>query len=105
MGTVRSGQRAGAYHQATKHSWESVRRGGRGLDWENRPRPFKAYRGVEKIDLPRDLPGLEVRAMDALAGSAGRGEKVPAPPPTGEDLSRLLQLGAGGPPPPRVPHR
>jgi hypothetical protein len=30
---------------------------------------------VEKIDLPRDLPGLEVRAVDALAGSAGRGEK------------------------------
>jgi SagB-type dehydrogenase family enzyme len=92
---VGSGQRAGAYHQATKHSWESVRRGGRALDWENRPRPFKAYRGVEKIDLPRYLPGLEVRAMDALAGSAGRGEKVPARPPTAEDLSRLLQLGAG----------
>jgi SagB-type dehydrogenase family enzyme len=100
---VGSGQRARAYHQATKHSRESVRRGGRALDWENRPRPFKAYRGVEKIDLPRDLPGLEVRAMDALAGSAGRGEKVPAWPPSVEDLSRLLQLGAGAHRPVRFP--
>src|SRR5918996_329088 len=94
-GPVGSGQQARAYHQATKHSWESVRRGGRALDWENRPCPFKAYRGVEKIDLPRDLPGLEVGAMDALAGSAGRGEKVAPRPPSMEDLSRLLRLGAG----------
>ena len=32
-----------AYHEATKHSPESVRRPSRGLDWDNRPSPYKEY--------------------------------------------------------------
>ena len=40
------------YHEQTKHSYESVRRSARGLDWANRPDPFKTYLGVEGLPLP-----------------------------------------------------
>ena len=46
------------YHEATKHSFVSVRTGGHRLDWENRPRPFKEYRGVAPEPLPADLEAL-----------------------------------------------
>src|SRR5215475_3770474 len=32
---------ARAYHQATKHSWTSVRSSNHALDWTNKPFPFK----------------------------------------------------------------
>jgi hypothetical protein len=34
------------YHERTKHSFESVRRSGRMLDWSSFPRPFKEYVGL-----------------------------------------------------------
>ena len=40
------------YHEGTRHTFESVRRGARFLDWENRPHPFKEYAGLEAIELP-----------------------------------------------------
>ncbi|HEX4865216.1 MAG TPA: hypothetical protein VFV02_14190, partial [Acidimicrobiales bacterium] len=40
------------YHEVTKHSYESVRTGPRGLDWANSPRKFKTYVGVDAILLP-----------------------------------------------------
>src|SRR5712692_2069091 len=43
-----------SYHEITKHSPESVRRGG-GLDFSNQPRPFKKYVGVRSIPLPAAL--------------------------------------------------
>jgi SagB-type dehydrogenase family enzyme len=42
------------YHELTKHSYESVRRGARFLDWANRPHPFKEYVDVEPRPLPTD---------------------------------------------------
>ena len=98
-----SGRRGRAYHQATKHSWESVRTRGRELDWENRPRPFKVYRGMERIELLRGLPDLEVRAVDAVAASAAPGMGMSAGAPSLEDLSRVLWLGAGAHRPIRFP--
>jgi SagB-type dehydrogenase family enzyme len=35
------------YHEETKHTYESVRRSARALDWPNRPHPFKEYVGLE----------------------------------------------------------
>jgi SagB-type dehydrogenase family enzyme len=46
------------YHERTKHSFESVRRSAHRLDWENRPHPFKDYRGLEARALPRELARL-----------------------------------------------
>src|SRR5256885_17227990 len=50
------------YHNATKHTPESVRRSARALDWANMPDPFRHYEGAPLIDLPADstefLPAL-----------------------------------------------
>src|SRR3712207_6383395 len=45
---------ARSYHERTKHSFESIRTSGHRLDWENRPNPFKEYRGIESVPLPDD---------------------------------------------------
>lgn len=44
-----------AYHQATKHTYESVRTNARFLDWRNQPDPFRRYEGARLIPLPADL--------------------------------------------------
>jgi len=46
------------YHIATEHSWESVRRRGGGLDWSNRPDPFRRWTGsaLELLPLPASSP-------------------------------------------------
>src|SRR6267154_1838496 len=41
------------YHETSKHSPESVRRSSRGLDWANKPYPYKDYApGLPTIGLP-----------------------------------------------------
>lgn len=78
------------YHDATKHSFESVRRSSHRLDWANRPHPFKEYVALEPLPLPAELPELDVAALDAIAGRGG--------PPAELDqagLARLLRWGAG----------
>jgi SagB-type dehydrogenase family enzyme len=46
------------YHERTKHSYESVRRGARGLDWANQPVPYKDYPGIPLEPLPPHLERL-----------------------------------------------
>ncbi|MCS7172439.1 MAG: SagB family peptide dehydrogenase [Armatimonadetes bacterium] len=64
-----------AYHEATKHSYWSVRSAPGGLDWSNEPRLRKRYRGPDLLPLPRDLPRGGLAAVEAVAspGSEGRG--------------------------------
>ena len=83
-----------AYHEATKHSVESIRRGGHMLDWTNMPRPWKLYdASLPEIPLPSELAWTGVSVGGALPGADA--------PPDGEgglSLSRLasvLQLSAG----------
>lgn len=45
-----------AYHEATKHSVEALRRSPHFLDWANQPDPFRHYDGVPLLDLPADPP-------------------------------------------------
>jgi len=45
------------YHQATKHTYESVRTNARFLDWHNQPDPFRRYDGAPLITLPAE-PGF-----------------------------------------------
>ncbi len=59
------------YHEATKHSVESLRRTRRVLDWANMPEPFRYYRGVPVLDLPADPPAPQTPALDVLAGASG----------------------------------
>ena len=59
------------YHEATKHSVESLRRARRVLDWANMPDPFRHYEGVPVLDLPADPPAPEMPAIDVLQGALG----------------------------------
>ncbi|HEX4642122.1 MAG TPA: SagB/ThcOx family dehydrogenase, partial [Candidatus Acidoferrales bacterium] len=61
-------QRLFSYHQGTKHTYHSVRRNARYLDWRNQPDPFRRYEGVPEILLPR-APGFpDVGIFAAIAG-------------------------------------
>jgi SagB-type dehydrogenase family enzyme len=86
-----AGAAARRYHELTKHSFESVRRGARFLDWDNRPIPFKEYAGIVPVALPRELPQPPVPALAALAAPPGPPAGTPGP----ADLARLLRWGAG----------
>src|ERR1700760_4250775 len=59
------------YHEATKHSVESLRRALHVLDWENMPNPFRHYEGVPVLDLPADPPSPEMPAVEVLRGVSG----------------------------------
>ncbi|MGH2768595.1 MAG: SagB family peptide dehydrogenase, partial [Actinomycetota bacterium] len=77
------GSAARAFHLATRHSPESIRRLRHYLDWENYPNLFKVYEGTDRIPLP---PATQ---MERAGGAAG----LEAPDLPG--LARLLLLGAG----------
>jgi len=62
-----------AYHQATKHTYQSVRLDAHFLDWKNQPNPFRIYEGAANAVLPPD-PGFPnagtfatIAALDADA--------------------------------------
>ncbi len=78
------------YHEATRHSRESVRASSHGLDWSNKPEPFKIYPDLPVTPLPRDFP---VPTMDALAAISG--EVDAAAPLDLERLAALLFYSAG----------
>jgi SagB-type dehydrogenase family enzyme len=59
------------YHEATKHSVESLRRARHVLDWANMPDPFRRYDGVPVFDLPADPPAPEMPALGVLLGTLG----------------------------------
>jgi len=59
------------YHEATKHSYRSVRRSVGGLDWSNEPFLFKVYPDLAAIPLPRHVPRSGVPAAEAVATSDG----------------------------------
>jgi SagB-type dehydrogenase family enzyme len=66
-------ERLFAYHQATKHTYHSVRTNARYLDWHNQPDPFRMYDGIPVILLPPEpgFPNVGVfAAMAALAENA-----------------------------------
>jgi SagB-type dehydrogenase family enzyme len=46
------------YHEATKHSFASVRASAHRLDWDNRPNPFKEFVRLEPMPIPRTLERL-----------------------------------------------
>jgi hypothetical protein len=85
------------YHEATKHSEQSVRTSRHFLDFENQPLSFKIYRDLEAIPLPQsfpenDLPALEVISPCGAAPAAnGHDERTPDL----ATLARVLYLSAG----------
>jgi len=81
-----------AYHEATKHSPETVRRRFHPLDWDNKPHPFKVYPGLERVPLPEDVPPVSVPALEAIGVAEVRD---PAPGLDLAGLARILVRGAG----------
>ena len=81
-----------AYHEATKHSPESIRRSRWRMDWSNKPDPFKRYPDPPRIRLERELPASDRAALDAISGIVGGS-------PVGEVdrrvIARLLTWGTG----------
>jgi SagB-type dehydrogenase family enzyme len=82
---VTSGERLRRYHERTKHSFESIRRGAHSMDWDNEPSRFKRYRDQETQPLPRS-PGTGVPCHRAVRASAERRGAAPL------DLGRLGHL-------------
>jgi SagB-type dehydrogenase family enzyme len=81
------------YHNATKHSYQSLRINPHFLDWENKPLLFKIYPTLEVLRLPKDFRPTGVAALAALATSlpAKDEERVPSL----DELAQLLLFSAG----------
>lgn len=60
-------ERLFAYHQATKHTYHSVRMNARSLDWSNQPNPFRTYEGAEIIALPAEPEFPEAGTFETIA--------------------------------------
>ena len=60
------GEAARRFHDATKHSYQSVRHVPHFLDWENQPLPFKLYRALGEIPLPDVSEAGKVSALGAM---------------------------------------
>ena len=93
-------KRALQYHESTKHSEESLGANPHFLDWENKPLPFKVYRGAESVPLMRDpdiVLGSTPAALDAICTSVSRveDEEAAEKAPDLATLSQVLFLTAG----------
>jgi SagB-type dehydrogenase family enzyme len=87
------GAAARRFHQATKHSLESLEREPHVLDWENLPLPFKVYRGLSALELPLSRAPSGVSAIAAVTGRA-EPVRVGERPGRGA-LARLLHFSLG----------
>src|SRR5258708_6886719 len=60
---------AWTYHDATKHSYTSIRTNPHFMDWSNQPLPFKIYPTLEPMPLPREVRQTGVAALSAISES------------------------------------
>jgi SagB-type dehydrogenase family enzyme len=85
-------QAAWDYHNATKHSYESIRANRHYLDWDNQPIPFKIYSQLDPIPLPQALSSSEMTALEAIStAEVTRKEVVPS----AQTLAEIFFLSAG----------
>ena len=88
----RNPEAAWTYHDATKHSYTSIRTNPHFMDWSNQPLPFKIYPTLELVRLPGEVRQTGVAALSAIA------ESVPARTSASPDLeavAQVLYLSAG----------
>ena len=83
---------AQAYHDATKHSYASVRANAHSLDFANQPLPFKIYATLDPIRLPAEVQQTGVAGLSAIAEIAPPETKAT---PDLEAIAQLLYLSAG----------
>jgi SagB-type dehydrogenase family enzyme len=82
-------ERLFAYHQATKHTYHSVRTNARYLDWHNQPDSFRSYGGAPNIDLPRE-PGFP--DTGTFAAMASLAERTNLPSEDGSESRETIEL-------------
>ena len=83
---------ASNYHEATKHSYTSVRTNPHSLDFENQPLPFKIYPQLELLRMPSEVRQTGIAALSAISGSAPtQTDAVPGL----ETVAQMLYLSAG----------
>ena len=80
------------YHEATKHSYTSIRTNAHYMDWSNQPLPFKIYPTLEPMRLPSEMRQSGVAALSAIAESVSAQTNVS---PDLESVAQLLYLSAG----------
>lgn len=80
-----------SYHNATKHSQQSIRTNLQFLNWGNQPLPFKIYSGLDLIPLPREFREIGIPALRAIAECVRRDN----PLLDLQTLSQLLYFSAG----------
>ena len=88
----RNPEAAWTYHDATKHSYTSIRTNPHFMDWSNQPLPFRIYPTLQPMRLPGELRQTGVAALSAIA------ESVPPHTNASPDLeavAQLLYLSAG----------
>ena len=88
------GRAARAYHDATKHSEQSLHRNRHFLDFQNQPLPFKIYTGLNSQPLVREWTPQELPALDALRLGTQR-IQINQQQLDRSILSRVLYLCAG----------
>src|SRR5919106_390164 len=81
-----------AYHEATKHSPESIRRSRWMMDWSNKPDPFRRYVGLPEVPLEREATTADRAALDSISGIATRSAVAEI---DRRAIARLLTWGAG----------
>jgi hypothetical protein len=84
---------AWAYHNGTKHSYQSIRANPHYLDWETQPLPFKIYPELEPIALSQEISSSAMPAL--LAISAFPASRQGATRLSRQILAALLFLSAG----------
>jgi len=92
VSTNRNVEAAWNYHNATKHSYASVRANPHALDWDNLPTPFKIYPTLDVTRLPRAAGQTGVSALSAIASPTVPTKQAV---PDLEVLAQLLFLSAG----------
>src|SRR5713101_8634202 len=88
----RNPEAAWTYHDATKHSYTSIRTNSHFMDWSIQPLPFKIYPTLDPMRLPSEVRQTGVAALSAI------GESVPAQTKASPDLdaaAQILYLSAG----------
>src|SRR5262249_37290417 len=84
---------AWTYHDGTRHSFWSIRHNAHFLDWTNKPLPFKIYSTVDPTPLRREVPALEMPALEAIFKTHIEGEDDAIPDL--KDLTEVLYYSAG----------
>jgi SagB-type dehydrogenase family enzyme len=85
-------QIAQTYHDATKHSYTSIRTNAHFMDWSIQPLPFKIYPTLDPTPLPDELRQSGVAALSAVAESIAANTNAA---PDLEAVAQLLYLSAG----------